>query len=66
MSLNYILQVNNKEKAYNLDKGTQIQKKKIPWSAAIYSYKGLKGSEYHASISVSQNTLTHTPHTHIN
>ena len=42
------------------------QNKKIPWSTVIYSHMGLKGSEYHASISVSQSTLTNTPHTHIN
>lgn len=30
-----------------------------------YLNMGLKGSEYHASISVSQSTLTHTPRTHM-
>lgn len=42
------------------------KQKEIPWSAVIYSHMGLKGSEYHASYSVNQSTLTHTPHTHGN
>lgn len=34
-----------------------------PWSAAFYYLNmGLKGSEYHASFSVSQSTLTHSTH----
>jgi len=50
----------------SVKKHKKKKKKKIPWSAVIYSYMGLNGSEYHAIISVSQSTLTHTPHTHIN
>lgn len=77
MSSNHILQlkVNNKEKVYKriLPQSTRTtwikkhkKKKEIPWSAVIYSYMGLKGSEYHTSNSVSQSTLTHAPRTHIN
>jgi len=42
------------------------EKKKDSMERSHFSYMGLKGSEYHAIISVSQSTLTHTPHTHIN